>query len=196
MNSKKVPITFITGNKKKLEEFLSIIVGSPLEQRYVIINKSFDLEELQGTSDFIATKKAIEATKYCDTAVLIEDVALGFTAYRGLPGPYVKDFLTSVGREGLYKMVQPFDDRSATAKCTFAFCPGKNQDVELFVGECHGTIVPPRGDTTFGWDPVFQPDGYTQTFAEMSLEEKNKISHRSRALQKVKEYLQSYQPDL
>mmetsp|Transcript_16331 Transcript_16331/g.32887 ORF Transcript_16331/g.32887 Transcript_16331/m.32887 type:complete len:218 (-) Transcript_16331:142-795(-) len=192
MSSKKLPITFITGNKKKLEEFLSIIVGSPLEQKYDITNKSFDLDELQGTSDFIATKKAMEATKHCDTAVLIEDVSLGFTAYKGLPGPYIKDFLTNVGRDGLYKMVQAFDDKSATAKCTFAFCPGKDQEVKLFVGECHGTIVEPRGDNAFGWDPVFQPDGYTQTFAEMPLEEKNKISHRSRALQKVKEFLKTY----
>ena len=165
MNSKKFPITFITGNKKKLEEFLSIIVGSPLEEKYEITNQSMDLAELQGTPDFIATKKAIEATQHCSTAVLIEDVSLCFTALNGLPGPYIKDFLEGVGKDGLPKILHGFEDKSATAKCTFAFCPGKGQEVKLFVGECKGSIVEARGDNAFGWDPVFQPDGYDKTFA-------------------------------
>ena len=138
MNAKRFPITFITGNKKKLEEFLSIIVGSPLEERYDITNTSADLDELQGTSDFIASRKAAEATKHCSTAVLIEDVSLSFTAYKGLPGPYIKDFLANVGREGLWKMLGGFEDKSAVARCTFAFCAGPGQEVKLFVGECHG----------------------------------------------------------
>ena len=94
----KYPITFITGNKKKLEEFLSIITGSPLEAKYNITNQSMDLDELQGTPEFIATRKAKEATLKCDTAVMIEDVSLCFNALKGLPGPYIKDFLTNVGR--------------------------------------------------------------------------------------------------
>jgi inosine triphosphate pyrophosphatase len=53
----------------------------------------------------------------------------------------------------------------------------------LFIGRCEGTIVAPRGENMFGWDPIFQPKGYTQTFAEMDLEEKNKISHRGKALE-------------
>ena len=95
---KKYPITFCTGNKKKLEEFLSIIIGSSLEEKYDVINKKIDLDELQGTPEFIAMRKAKEATQYVDTAVLIEDVSLCFKAYKGLPGPYIKDFLTNVGR--------------------------------------------------------------------------------------------------
>lgn len=197
MSYKKLPITFITGNKKKVEEFLSMIVGSPLlQQRYSISHQSLDLEEVQGTSDWIATRKAIQATKQCDTAVLIEDVSLGFNAYKGLPGPYIKDFLDRIGRRGLYQMARAFeddDDTSATALCTFAlgFPSGH---VQLFVGECHGHIVAPRGDSAFGWDPIFQPLGYKRTFAEMSLEEKNQISHRARALQRLKDFLEIYEP--
>ena len=54
-----------------------------------------------------------------------------------------------------------------------------------------GTIVSPRGETTFGWDPIFVPDGHTQTFAEMPKDEKNKISHRRRAVDQLKAYLES-----
>ena len=74
-----------------------------------------DLDELQGTLEFIATRKAKEATLNCDTAVMIEDVSLCFNALKGLPGPYIKDFLGNIGREGLYKMLQGFEDKTAFA---------------------------------------------------------------------------------
>ena len=78
-----------------------------------------------------------------------------------------KDFLGNVGREGLWKMVQNFKDKSAYAQCIFAFCAGPKAEPIVFTGRCHGTIVPPRGENMFGWDPVFQPDGFKQTFAEI-----------------------------
>ena len=86
-------------------------------------------------------------------------------------------------------MVQHFDDHTAYAQCIFAFCEGPQHEPKLFVGRCPGTIVPPQGENMFGWDPVFMPDGFKQTFAEISSEEKNKISHRGRALELVKAYL-------
>ncbi|KAJ3126770.1 hypothetical protein HK098_007149 [Nowakowskiella sp. JEL0407] len=60
------------------------------------------------------------------------------------------------------------------------------KNVVLFEGKSFGTIVRPRGDNAFGWDPIFQPEGKSQTFAEMKKEEKNSISHRFRALEGVK----------
>ena len=100
--------------------------------------------------------------------MVIEDVSLCFNAFKGLPGPYIKDFLTNLGREGLYKMVEGFEDKSAYAQCTFALCLGEGQEPLMFVGKCNGTIVAPRGDNAFGWDPIFQPDGFDGTFAEIS----------------------------
>ena len=92
-------------------------------------------------------------------------------------------------------MLQGFDETSATATCIFAYCAGKQQPVHLFVGKCEGDIVQPRGDNQFGWDPIFQPKGYSQTFAEMPLAIKNQISHRAQAVQKVTEYLETNPPD-
>ena len=136
--TKRFPIKFITGNKKKLEEFLSIITGSPLEQAYDITNASMDLDELQGTPEFIATRKAKEATNHCETAVMIEDVSLCFNAMKGLPGPYIKDFLTKLDRQGLVDMLSGFEDKTAYAQCTFAFCLGKGHEPVIFVGRCNG----------------------------------------------------------
>ena len=89
------------------------------------------------------------------TPVLIEDVSLCFDAYTGLPGPYIKSFLEKVGRQGLVQMLKGFDNKAATAVCIYAFCEGPESKPELFVGECKGSIVEPRGENMFGWDPVF-----------------------------------------
>lgn len=159
-SNKRFPIKFITGNKKKLEEFKSIIVGSPLEEKYDITNESIDLDELQGTPEFIASHKAKLATKYCDTAVMVEDVSLCFNAMKGLPGPYIKDFLGKLGRQGLYDMLKGFEDKTAYAQCTYAFCQSKNHEPVVIVGKCDGSIVEPRGENMFGWDPIFMPTGF------------------------------------
>jgi len=89
-------------------------------------------------------------------------------------------------------MLSGFDDKSAYALCTFAYFSGNADDqVRLFKGRTDGHIVSPRGPADFGWDPCFQPVGYDQTYAEMSKESKNAISHRSRALNALKEYFYS-----
>ncbi|KAF0309207.1 Inosine triphosphate pyrophosphatase [Amphibalanus amphitrite] len=86
-------------------------------------------------------------------------------------------------------MLSAWEDKSAYALCTFAFSPGGEHDeVVLFKGRTDGAIVEPRGPRDFGWDPCFQPDGYSQTYAEMDKEVKNSISHRRRALNKLREH--------
>ena len=73
----------------------------------------------------------------------------------------------------------------------FGFSEGAGQEVKVFEGKTDGTIVTPRGKRDFGWDPVFQPDGFDQTYAELDSKVKNSISHRGRALEKLKEYFSS-----
>ena len=91
---------------------------------------------------------------------------------------------------GLHKLLADFEDKSAYALCIFGYSSGEEgSKVETFPGRCDGKIVSPRGPTDFGWDPCFQPDGFDQTYAEMEKETKNSISHRGRALEKLKEYL-------
>ena len=88
-------------------------------------------------------------------------------------------------------MVKNFEDKTAYAQCIFAFCEGPEAEPVTFVGRCNGQIVEPRGENMFGWDPVFQPEGFETTFAEMSAEDKNGISHRGNALAKVKAFLEA-----
>ena len=93
-------------------------------------------------------------------------------------------------------MVKSFDDHTAYAQCIYAFCEGPGKEPQIFVGKCDGKIVEPRGENMFGWDPVFQPDGFEGTYAQIPSEEKNKISHRGNALKLVTKFLEDEHADL
>jgi inosine triphosphate pyrophosphatase len=87
-------------------------------------------------------------------------------------------------------MLESFPDKSARAECRIALLvPGKSP--LIFTGTCDGQIVPPRGKTDFGWDPIFQPLNFDQTFAEMPMDTKNSISHRGNAMKLALEFFQN-----
>ena len=119
----------------------------------------------------------------------MEDTSLCFNALGGLPGVYIKWFLEKLGHDGLNRMLAGFEDKTAYAQCIFAYAAGPAAEPLLFVGRTHGRVVPARGETSFGWDPVFEPDGVGQTYAQMDKAAKNKISHRFRALDKLRDHL-------
>ena len=186
-------ITFVTGNKNKLMEVQRLIASSSSSSSipFDITNHKLDLPELQGTPEEIARVKCQTAAKELQTAVLTEDTCLCFRALNDLPGPYIKWFLDSLGHEGLNKLLEGFDDTRAYAQTIIAFSPGPDSDVVLFQGETEGRIVTSRGPKDFGWDAVFEPtdEEDRKTYAEMTKDEKNAISHRGRAFEKFRKYL-------
>ncbi|EDV32196.1 uncharacterized protein Dana_GF14164 [Drosophila ananassae] len=179
------PITFVTGNAKKLEELVAIL--GPTFPR-TIVSKKIDLPELQGEIDEIAIKKCKEAARHVNGPVLVEDTSLCFNALEGLPGPYIKWFLEKLKPEGLCRLLEGWEDKSAQAICTFGYCEDADAEPQLFKGITDGDIVSPRGPRAFGWDPVFQPKGYDKTYAELPKAEKNTISHRYRALAQLQQH--------
>jgi len=191
MSGTATEITFVTGNKKKAEEVARILAPKDgTTAKFVIVNKKLDLPELQGTPEEIALEKCKEASKEVSGPVITEDTCLCFNALSGLPGPYIKHFLEKTGHEGLNKMLDGFDDRSAYAQTIVAYCKSSDDEPVLFDGRTQGKIVRPRGPLDFGWDPVFEPDeGEGLTYAEMSKEGKDAISHRSRAMAKLRDHL-------
>ncbi|CAG8370294.1 unnamed protein product [Penicillium salamii] len=176
-------LNFITGNKNKLLEVRAIL-GNVIE----VDNQQVEVPEIQGTIEEIAKEKARRAAEAINGPALTEDTALEFHALKGLPGPYIKSFMEALGHEGLNKMLDGFEDRTAEAVCTFAFCRGPGEEPIIFQGRTEGSIVRPRGPTNFGklnvstrhwvsisnitgWDPIFEYDG-KQTYAEMDKEAK------------------------
>jgi len=185
MQQRKRVLTFVSGNKNKYAEVCAI-----LSDEFEVKNAVVDLPELQGEPRDIAIEKCKIAAKAVGCPVVCEDTSLCFNALKGLPGPYIKWFLEKIGHEGLNNLLHAYEDKSAYALCLFTYCSGPGSVPYVVEGRCNGDIVPARnGGTGFGWDPVFQPHGHTQTYAEMQSELKNKISHRAEALKKLRAFL-------
>jgi non-canonical purine NTP pyrophosphatase (RdgB/HAM1 family) len=176
-------IKFVTGNPNKVRE-AGEILGVALEQ--VILP---DLHEIQTHElDDIIQDKAQQAYEAVTAPVLVEDSGLLFSAWNGLPGALVKWFETTVGCDGLLKMLEPFDDRTAFALCYVGYHDGK--DIKIARGRVKGRIADRlRGSNGFGWDTLFIPDGHDRTFAEMTAQEKNAISHRRLAFEALKKMI-------
>ena len=176
-------LKFVTGNPNKLREAQEIL-GIDLEQQALD-----HLHEIQ-TVDVreLVEHKAEQAWQELQCPVMVEDSGLILTAWNGLPGALVKWFEKSVGCEGMLKMLQAFDNREAFAQCLVAVHDGEK--IHVAEGKVRGAIATElRGENGFGWDVLFIPEGDTRTYAEMSADEKNAISHRRQAFAALKEML-------
>ena len=173
-------LKFVTGNAHKLREAQEIL-GIDLEQQALD-----HLHEIQ-TADVrqLVEHKAEQAWQELQCPVMVEDSGLIFTAWNGLPGALIKWFENSVGCAGMLKMLKAFDNREATAQCLVAVHDGEK--IRVAEGKVRGVIAGElRGDNGFGWDVMFIPEGHTRTYAEMSFQEKNAISHRRLAFEALK----------
>ena len=174
---------FVTGNPNKVRE-VSEILNLPLDP--VQVDGLFEIQS--PNIDEVVRHKAQQAYESLQCPVMVEDSGLLFHAWNGLPGALVKWFEETVGCDGMLKMVEGFIDRGATAICCFAVYDGKNMKIAR--GQVNGTLSNSlRGKNGFGWDVIFIPEGYEQTYGELSSKDKNAISHRKRALDELKQVL-------
>ena len=165
---------FVTGSADKRREAARILGFEPAAH-------PLDLPELQSLElAAILKAKAEAAFGALGAPVLVEDVSFEIEAMNGFPGPLVKWMLAALGAEGLAHAALALGDGSAKAVCALAYFDG--QTLRTFEGETRGRLVAKaRGGNGFGWDPVFQPQGSAQTFAELEPEDKDRHSHRGKA---------------
>jgi len=140
-------LNFITGNANKLAE-VQAILGEV--RNLTLQSRNVEGAEIQGTIEEVARDKCSRAAEVVGGPVLTEDTALEFQALKGLPGPYIKHFLGALGHEGLNNMLAAYQDKTAFAVCTFAYCAGPGHEPILFQGWTRGKIVPARGPPNFG----------------------------------------------
>jgi len=172
----------MAGNEDKFKEAVQIIPS--LEQ------SNIDLIEIQSIdSKEVISHKLNEAKQYIKGNLVVEDTSLYLNCMNGLPGPLIKWFLKTLKNEGLVKIAESFKNYNAVAKVTIGYMDGKTN--EFFEGSLEGKIVNARGQNGFGWDQIFQPIGFNKTFAEMTLNEKNKISMRKIAFKKLKDFIEN-----
>ena len=168
-----LPLVFVTSRAEKAKEARRL--GFEIERLDLELPEPQALDPSQ-----IVEEKARNAYAILTRPVLVEDSGLAIHAWGGFPGALVKWVEKSAGVPAIARMLDGFSDRSATAVCAIGYCDGG--EVVTARGEIHGAIAPePRGTGGFGWDVIFVPDGSDRTFAEMSGEEKDRISHRRRA---------------
>ena len=179
----KGELHFVTSNKGKAEEAMAIL---KIPLKIVSLNvpeiQSLDLEE-------IVRAKAAKAFDLIGQPLFVEDTGLFIDAWNGFPGPFIKYLKDVVGNEGMLKMLEVESNRKATAKAAVAFYDGN--ELSVFLGEVEGNIVRKARGESWGWDSLFVPDGSEKTYAELSGPEKNKISHRRKVLEQLKQFLLS-----
>jgi XTP/dITP diphosphohydrolase len=176
------PIILVSTNPNKGIE-AERILGMP------VLRVALALPEIQAaTVEDITRYKAEVARNKGYSRLVVEDVSLGFDELGNFPGPYVRWLLEAAGGKGLAAIAYALNNRAAKAQCCVGYWDGHS--VKIFLGEVGGDIlVQPRGARHFGWDAWFQPHGSQKTFAEMTDDEKDALSHRGRAYRLLADHL-------
>ena len=187
-------IVAATGNKHKVEEYRQLLDGQNIELRSLLDYPGYPEPEENGTTfKENASIKASAASKYCDVPAFADDSGLEVEALDGRPGIYSSRYAAS-DPERIAKLLDELEGKeNRRARFVCAISIAFNGEVlETFEGTVEGTITAaPRGEGGFGYDPVFQPDGYDKTFGELSADIKNSISHRARAFANAMDFVEN-----
>ena len=204
-------IVFATNNQHKLSEIRSILGDSIEVLSLKDIGCDVDIPETGITLEENALQKAQYIYDHYHISCFADDTGLEVDALDGAPGVYSARYASMAGDSGqmshdseanmarLLKELGNNNNRKARFRTVIALIQKKDvcpcgctsiKEIHKFEGIVEGEIIRERrGGEGFGYDPIFQPDGYDQTFAELGMEIKNHISHRARATQKLADYL-------
>ncbi len=199
MNYELSKVVFATNNKNKLAEIREMLAGSGIEVLSLAdIGCHADIPETSSTIEGNAIQKAQYVFDNYHISCFADDTGLEVTALGGAPGVYSARYAGGEGHNSEANMAKLLgelngkSDRSAQFRTAIALILEGDGEPKLFEGIVKGEIITEkRGGEGFGYDPIFRPDGYDKTFAELGHEIKNKISHRARAVMKLVEYLKN-----
>jgi XTP/dITP diphosphohydrolase len=183
-------VFFATSNINKFNEVRSIL------RQYDISVGMLKLkgDEIQSDSlKEIAQKSVIYAYKRCQLPIFVEDAGLFINELNGFPGPYAAYVYKTIHNSGILKLMDDKKKRDAKFRSVIGYCDQETiSEPTCFEGEVNGQITLAErkelGKSGFGFDPIFQPSGNEKTFAEMTLVEKNRYSHRAIAIRKFAEW--------
>lgn len=187
-------LIFATNNKHKIEE-----VQRLLSNHCTIISPADlgildDIPENEPTLEGNALEKARYLYKHLHKPCFADDTGLEVAALGGAPGVYSARYAgeskdPQQNTDKLLRELESQDHRAACFRCVIALIEQDGTE-HLFEGRVDGEILrAPSGNKGFGYDPVFRPEGYDVSFAEMGMDEKNKISHRGKAVEALVEFL-------
>lgn len=195
-------IVLATSNAHKLQEIKDMMKGYDIVS-LKDIGFVGDIEETGETMEENAKIKAVAVANFCkeknlDYAVMADDSGLCVTALGGAPGVhsarYASDHNDESNRQKLLKELDGRMDRMAHYECAICYIDGKT--IRAFVGRTYGEITTEKiGDESFCYDCLFYSADLQKTFGEATEEEKNSVSHRGRAVEKLKLYLRDKNPN-
>ena len=176
-----VRLAVVTSNPHKAKEVASFFEGE-LEIEHV----DFECPEFRHSDvGEIARGKARFAWDHLACPLIVDDTAFSVKALKGFPGPYAAYVLDTLGYRGILRLLEGMEDREASFETAIAYAD--REGIRVFRGRIEGAITcSPRGQEGFGYDPIFEVEG--KTLAELPLPEKNRISHRARALEGFREW--------
>jgi XTP/dITP diphosphohydrolase len=150
----------------------------------VIMLKKRKIEIQSDKIEEVVKRSALWITERDARPIIVEDAGFFIHALGGFPGPYSSYVYRKIGLAGILELLDLSTNRGAEFRSAVAFCDCGDL-IRMFTGSVNGTVThEKRGTGGFGFDPIFIPRGEKRTFAEMSIEEKNHISHRAKALEK------------
>lgn len=174
-------ISFITGNDDKFEEASKLIEN--------LVRLDIDLPEIQELDPHkIIVHKLEQARLQFGGTFIVEDTSLCLDGLNGFPGPLIKWMLQAQSLEEIYDIVAATKNFAATARTLVGYS-SKQGEILFFEGAVRGTIVPPKGTYSFGWEKLFKPDNAQQSFGFMDRTVKAKYSMRALAFKKLRHYL-------
>ncbi len=182
-----IDAVYVTGNPHKAKYFARMT-------KLDIPHINLDLDELQSTSLLeIVEHKARQAYAITNKPVIVEDSKLSFGVLGALPGTFIKWFQQEIGEDGLCKLLNGYDDRSAFAGAAIAYFDGTN--LSIFERQLEGSIakVPSTNSTGFGWNTIFIPKGADITFADMEESEFEKWYAKVKPFDKITAFLKNLQ---
>lgn len=186
-------LVFATNNLNKLKEVQKLIPNHIELLSLADIGCTEDIPETQPTIEGNAIQKAEYLVKNYGYNCFADDTGLEVTALNGKPGVYSARYAGPQrnSEDNMQKLLENLEDkpnRNAQFKTVIAL--HLNGELKTFTGICKGEITKAKqGKKGFGYDPIFKAKGYDKTFAQISLEEKNKVGHRGKAVQQLIEFL-------
>ncbi|MBA9072163.1 XTP/dITP diphosphohydrolase [Flavobacterium gossypii] len=190
-----IQLVFASNNKNKIKEIQSLLPDDIQILSLEDIGCHEDIPETADTIEGNAILKADYVTKNYGYDCFADDSGLEVNALEGAPGVYSARFAGEHkndhdNMDKLLRELENTTDRSANFKTVIAL--NLNGQQKLFTGKVFGTILfEKKGTNGFGYDPIFQPDGFSYTFAQLSLDEKGAISHRAKAVKQLIAYLKN-----
>jgi len=180
----QTPVSFITSNENKFMEMKEFFNSNSLELEWI----ERSLPEIQANTleevvEYSLSQVGLEN-------VFIEDAGVFIDSLDGFPGVYSRYIYDTIGNKGILRLLEGEKNRTARFEALIGFKESNKEDIKLFKGVVKGSVSPScKGNMGFGYDPIFIPEGFINTFGE-DKNLKSEMSHRIRAAEKLINYLQ------